>query len=86
MFRAPDGLSCPLPFQETRQLCKQVNEQTGMERHTDTNGHTHPHIQPDVHILSHPLINSQTQSQKWMLVNLQDHENFASHRLNRDVW
>jgi hypothetical protein len=29
---------------------------------------------------------NEQQAQKWMLVNLQDHENFASHRLNRDVW
>ncbi len=39
------------------------------------------HPSPHSHAITKPR-----QAQKWMLVNLQDHENFASHRLNRDVW
>lgn len=32
------------------------------------------------------LVYAFLQSHKWLLVNIQDHDNFRSHSLNRDVW
>lgn len=77
MFKSPPGLSMPTSFADTRTMCKQVCIPLpgSCVRSVLTRLSYMPVLCPRV-----------LQSHKWLLVNIQDHDNFRSHSLNRDVW